>query len=218
MRNYCKENLLSINCNKSKIVIFQKGCKRKHSHLFLEGNEIEVVKQYKYLAVTLSISGAFEKKCENATTSAKIASGRILDIIASQNQILGMQKKNFSTVWWFLPCYIMWKRGGLRYLDEIQTLASLERNKENWVNEFVKSKRDLDRERLCKSSRLQIYPQLEHIPRRARYLDIEMRIEFTRLITQFRLFIDENYRIVWQGKNFKFNDSIYLLLKFFSES
>ncbi len=60
--SYCNEWKLKLNCNKSKIVIFSKGLTNLSNYTFhYGGEEIEVVKEYKYLGVLFNYNGRFRK-------------------------------------------------------------------------------------------------------------------------------------------------------------
>ena len=51
----CKEHSLSINIEKSKVMVFRKGgFLGKNEKWFLEGNEVEVVNSYTYLGYTFT--------------------------------------------------------------------------------------------------------------------------------------------------------------------
>ena len=55
MNLMCKEHSLSINTEKSKVMVFRKGgFLGKNEKWFLEGNEVEVVTSYTYLGYTFT--------------------------------------------------------------------------------------------------------------------------------------------------------------------
>ena len=55
LNSMCKEHSLSINTEKSKVMVFRKGgVFGKNEKWFLEGNEVEVVNSYTYLGYTFT--------------------------------------------------------------------------------------------------------------------------------------------------------------------
>ena len=52
--NYCKASKLSINLEKTKIVIFNNTRNLQHTHFNLNGHPIEIAKNYKYIGIVLS--------------------------------------------------------------------------------------------------------------------------------------------------------------------
>lgn len=63
---------LSVNLNKSKIMIFRKGGHvAAHEKWFLDGEEIEIVNSYKYLGFTLTTKLSIASACEDFASRAK---------------------------------------------------------------------------------------------------------------------------------------------------
>ena len=58
---YCEKWKLKINVKKTKVLIFSRGRISKHLKFFIRNDEIEIVKDYKYLGVYFSRSGSFLK-------------------------------------------------------------------------------------------------------------------------------------------------------------
>ena len=56
---YCKKWKLKINVQKTKILIFSKGRIPKNLKFHIDNNEIEIVKDYKYLGIFFARSGSF---------------------------------------------------------------------------------------------------------------------------------------------------------------
>ena len=54
---YCKTNKLTINCKKTKCLIFNKTGRLIRENIYLEGNLLENVRQYKYLGFIVTPSG-----------------------------------------------------------------------------------------------------------------------------------------------------------------
>jgi Reverse transcriptase (RNA-dependent DNA polymerase) len=62
LKSYFEQNNFTINLGKSKIMIFKKSCKAKNEDILYWGkNKIEQVKEYKYLGVTISQTGLYNK-------------------------------------------------------------------------------------------------------------------------------------------------------------
>ena len=60
--NYCKKWGLSINTDKTKVVIFNKGGhKYKNYHFNINGDTIDIVTDYCYLGIIFSACGSFTK-------------------------------------------------------------------------------------------------------------------------------------------------------------
>jgi len=72
---YCKDWGLTVNTNKTKVLIFRraKGRYRNDEKWHLNGLELEKVKQYKYLGVLLTSNGTFHKHIDEKLKSAKTA-------------------------------------------------------------------------------------------------------------------------------------------------
>lgn len=62
--NYCKENKLSLNIGKSKVVIFHKGNLKKMKFMY-RGKELEIVKSIRYLGIEFSNSGSYLRYFES---------------------------------------------------------------------------------------------------------------------------------------------------------
>ncbi len=66
LNEYCKKWLLTVNINKTKVMVINKGG-RLHDNLkfTLDNETLDVVKEYKYLGLLLNNSGSFVKSIEN---------------------------------------------------------------------------------------------------------------------------------------------------------
>ena len=82
LSDYCQKWKLTINTEKTKIMIFQKGgnLPRNLSFIF-QGSVLEIVKKFVYLGITFSTGGAF-------TETHKTLSGQALKAIFKLNQYL----------------------------------------------------------------------------------------------------------------------------------
>jgi hypothetical protein len=56
---YCKDWCLTLNINKTKIIIFNKTGRLIKDNFILDGQEIECITRYKYLGIIISASGKF---------------------------------------------------------------------------------------------------------------------------------------------------------------
>ncbi len=64
--DYCKQWNLTINCKKTKVIIFNVGGKLMNKHMFTMGsNPIEVVKQMKYLGILFDNNCSFTSAIDN---------------------------------------------------------------------------------------------------------------------------------------------------------
>ena len=85
LHQFCKESLMSVNTQKSKVMIFQKQCRKsileKHS-FFLDDLQIDNVPSYSYLGSTISSNGSFtisKQKSVEKTRGSIFATKRFLD-------------------------------------------------------------------------------------------------------------------------------------------
>ncbi len=71
LNEYCKKWGLSINVNKTKIMIMEKGRSINTNREFsLSGEPVECVQSYKYLGVIINYNGTFKKSMEDRITKA----------------------------------------------------------------------------------------------------------------------------------------------------
>ena len=119
--DYCKTWKLNINYAKTKIVIF--GASKIDDYCFrMEGNIIEVVKNFRYLGVVMSSNGSFLTARKNAYEKANKAMHLVYKRIHNLNLPLDLQLKLFdSTV---LPIITygseIWGFENLEILERIQ--------------------------------------------------------------------------------------------------
>jgi len=75
LSEYCKKWDLVINTLKSKILIFKKHARRlqKAEKWYLDGEQLEVVKEYKYLGVWLTYNASFNTHVQRKLKDAKLA-------------------------------------------------------------------------------------------------------------------------------------------------
>uniref|UniRef100_A0A1Y1LYJ1 Reverse transcriptase domain-containing protein n=1 Tax=Photinus pyralis TaxID=7054 RepID=A0A1Y1LYJ1_PHOPY len=78
LNNYCEENKLTININKTKVMAFHRGRKKKTLGVFVFNNStLEIVEEYTYLGITFSSSGVFKKACESFIEKSSRAIARV---------------------------------------------------------------------------------------------------------------------------------------------
>lgn len=71
LKTYCDRWKLSVNVNKTKIMVFRKGGRLARNLRFMYGdNEIEIVTEFAYLGITLSPSGSFYRTFETLSGQA----------------------------------------------------------------------------------------------------------------------------------------------------
>lgn len=81
---YCRENYLTVNTEKIKVVIFTRSgnaSARRFKSFKLGTKNIEVVEQYTYLGIPFSGSGSFFPAANGARGAANLAIGGIMNII-----------------------------------------------------------------------------------------------------------------------------------------
>ena len=71
--NYCKASKLSINLEKTKIVIFNNTRILQHTHFNLNGHLIEIAKEYKYLGIVLSDNSSLKPAISTLAKQAQKA-------------------------------------------------------------------------------------------------------------------------------------------------
>jgi hypothetical protein len=72
IKDYCDEWSLKINVTKTKIVVFKKGRKLSRDEKWrLEGEEIEIVKETKYLGVVMDSGGTWDKERKQVAIRGK---------------------------------------------------------------------------------------------------------------------------------------------------
>lgn len=59
--SYCKEWQLNVNVDKTKVLIFSKGRPNRNYNFVFNDKQLEIVNEYKYLGIYMSMSGSFLK-------------------------------------------------------------------------------------------------------------------------------------------------------------
>lgn len=142
--SYCEKNDLTVNVEKTKIVIFTRSgnASVKKFKTFNYGSEkIEVAREYTYLGVVFNDSGSFLPAALRAISAANLAIGNIMKIIHT----LGMNSwRSYDTLFQSLSLSTLFygvQSWGLRHLDLLEKvklsffkkLLSLPINTPNYV-------------------------------------------------------------------------------------
>ena len=77
LEDYCNENKLNINTKKTKIIVFRRGPLPKEAKFYINGNEIEIVNQFKYLGVVFTTQLKFYAHVEHLLIRAKAKVGML---------------------------------------------------------------------------------------------------------------------------------------------
>ncbi|MES9881290.1 MAG: reverse transcriptase family protein [Sedimenticola sp.] len=88
---YCVEWKLTVNINKSKILIFSKGRPAKRSNFFLNDTKLEIVTEYKYLGIFMSQSGSFTNAKKHIANQATKAMYSLLSKVRELNLPVDIQ-------------------------------------------------------------------------------------------------------------------------------
>jgi sorting nexin-29 len=82
LEEYCNTKQLTINTDKTKIMIFKKRINKKlHQHFTLNHKQIEIVDTFKYLGITFYRTGSFMHEIKNRVTSTYRALNNLQSII-----------------------------------------------------------------------------------------------------------------------------------------
>uniref|UniRef100_A0A1Y1N802 Reverse transcriptase domain-containing protein n=1 Tax=Photinus pyralis TaxID=7054 RepID=A0A1Y1N802_PHOPY len=80
--NYCKENSLTLNTNKTKIMKFQRNWTHsKTVKFYYDRDPLEVVNKFSYLGVTFTSTGKFNEATKEAKKKALVAIGNVKAIL-----------------------------------------------------------------------------------------------------------------------------------------
>ena len=99
LEQYCKENKLVINTKKTKILIFKRG-PRPDVKFYINGKEIEIVNQFRYLGVVFTSQLKFYAHVEHVLQKAKAQIGMIFAKTPIKEVNLNLALNLFQ-------CYIM---------------------------------------------------------------------------------------------------------------
>ena len=78
---YCQKWKLTVNVDKTKVVIFQKGGRFPNDNFTFNGKELEIVKEFNYLGYVVSSGGTLEKALHLLADKAVRAMGLLFSTI-----------------------------------------------------------------------------------------------------------------------------------------
>lgn len=93
---YCEEWKLTVNIEKTKVLIFANGRLSKHDKFFFKGKTLEIVAEYKYLGIFFSRSGSFMKTKKYLSKQANKAMFSLLRKTRQLNLPISMQIDLFN--------------------------------------------------------------------------------------------------------------------------
>ena len=124
LSNYCTENFLEINYEKTKTMIFSAGGKHKMTSFKIKGETIEIVNEFQYLGVTFSPKNVFLKATEKAIKKSHISLDNIVSLMSNSKLQSWKGRQNLfnsSVKASLLYASEIWS---LRYLDELEKVQN----------------------------------------------------------------------------------------------
>lgn len=124
LSQYCRENNLTVNAEKTKVVCFGRGGYRHFSdfQFSFENNKIDVVNKFSYLGVSFSSSGLFLDMINSKVDAAKMTAGSLINLMYR----MGMQSwaskvtlYNNALISTLTDCIAVW---GLNYREILETI------------------------------------------------------------------------------------------------
>ncbi len=95
LSSYCREWGLTVNLEKTKVLIFNKGGKLLNKHPFhLDGVKLDIVTNYCYLGILFTASGSFKMACERLTLLASRAAFKLKSFDTRNNIVLAYRLFN----------------------------------------------------------------------------------------------------------------------------
>ena len=123
LHEYCTLNFLSLNPDKSKIIVFKKGGQKPEYNFYYGNIKIEVVNEYIYLGICFSNSGLYEKAAKIIIAKANLAAASTISLLGSTKFLIAWSKVNllFDSLVSSLISHAspVWS---LRYLDMIEKI------------------------------------------------------------------------------------------------
>ncbi|XP_037959929.1 uncharacterized protein LOC119689217 [Teleopsis dalmanni] len=127
--SYCMIWKLKVNISKSKIMIFKRNCRRlmKNEIWNLNGEALEVVKEYKYLGVWISYNGKFNEHLSKKLSEARKAINSSWKVILGKNEVaLSVKFQVFKAAVRSILFYAV-QVWGIDELNEVEMFQSLHR-------------------------------------------------------------------------------------------
>ena len=92
LKDYCAQWQLTVNLNKTKVIIFNKGGHKVKRFVFwYDGNTIEVVNEYCYLGIMFTASGTFKAAITDLSTRARRALFKLKQFDVRSNVALSLK-------------------------------------------------------------------------------------------------------------------------------
>ena len=139
LSQFCEDWLLNVSAKKTKILIFQKKCRKstyEKQHFFINGNKIEIVNNYTYLGMNVSSNGHFRINKINLmekTRRSIFATRRYLDF---SKLSIHLANKIFDSL--FLPILTHGSEVNISNLNDNSNCSKLISHlKLNVKNEFI---------------------------------------------------------------------------------
>lgn len=99
LENYCERWNLTVNVDKTKVVIFRKGGNLSgNDHLYFSGQELEIVNCFTYLGVVFSSGGSFIQNTKTISAKALKAMHQLLQIINEVETPVNIAFKLFDSL------------------------------------------------------------------------------------------------------------------------
>ena len=119
---YCTTWKLTINTAKTKVMIFSSGRQGKNLKFHVNGAELEIVNEYKYLGIYLARSGAFAKAKKHIVDQANYALFSLQRKIRHLNLPIDLQIELFNKM--IKPILLygceIWGHGNLESIERVQ--------------------------------------------------------------------------------------------------
>ena len=100
LNEYCIQNRLTVNINKTKVMIFSKGgysvISRRHK-FYYDSSELDIVPSYVYLGVEFTSIGLFSEMSNRIVLKTKQAFGSVTSLINRSKMNSWYSQKNFMT-------------------------------------------------------------------------------------------------------------------------
>ncbi len=125
LRKYCDLNFLTVNTEKTKIMVFSRNGSCSTTPFFYDGINIEVVKNFEYLGVNFSSSARFGTMAKNSLKKAKAQTGAVLSLLAkSKCTVWATRVELFNSLArsTLFNCLALWSTGYEDALERVQLL------------------------------------------------------------------------------------------------
>jgi Reverse transcriptase (RNA-dependent DNA polymerase). len=125
LQDYCQQNKMMVNVEKSKVVIFRRGGRLAATDNFTyNGQNMEISNQFNYLGVMFSSHGVFHKAAEQALCKGRVAVANVRRTMTNSKMVsFDSRLKLFNAV---VKATLLYgcETWGSRYEDEIEKCQS----------------------------------------------------------------------------------------------